>query len=69
MIDKINDMLGMNKSRKYAVVKVDANGKRRVVHLTEKELKDLNHTETLLDNLIKKVSGLWNDLLGNKRSR
>ena len=67
MIDKITDMLNMNGSRKYAVIKVDPRGKKKVVHLTERELNELNGTETVFDNLIKKVSELWNDLLGNKR--
>ena len=56
MIDKISDMLDMNRSRKYAVIKVDTRGKKRVVHLTEKELNDLNGVEGPLDTLIKKAS-------------
>jgi hypothetical protein len=67
MIDKISDMLDMNRSRKYAMITVDAHGKKKVVHLTEKEMNELNGTESAWDNLIKKVSEVWNSLLGNKR--
>ena len=66
MIDKISSMLGMNKGRRYAVVRIDANGKRKVVHLTENEINKLNDNEGATDKLFKKLSELWNNLFRNK---
>ena len=65
MIDYINNMLGLYSGRKYAVVKVDVYGNKRVVHLTDKELNKLNGNkdETLLGRLKIKLMELYSLLI------